>query len=55
MSQSLVDLMEASWITLLRHDQVEFMNSSTATVAPSDIANDLKNAFKVGGGCIPGL
>ena len=53
--QSLVDLMETSWINPLRHDQVEFINLSTATVAPSDIAKDLIKAFKVGGGCIPGL
>ena len=50
--QSLVDLMETSWINPLRHDQVEFTSLSTATVAPSDIANDLLKAFKVGGSCV---
>ena len=42
--------METSRINPLRHDQVKFINLSTATVAPSD---DLLKAFKVGGGCIP--
>ena len=53
--QSLVDFMETSWINPLRHDQIEFINLSTATVAPSDIANDLLKPFKIGRGCIPGL
>ena len=53
--QSLVDLMETSWINPLRYDQVEFINLSTVTVAPSDFANDLVDAFKVGERCILGL
>ena len=35
--QSLVDLMETSWINPLRHDQVEFIYLPTATVALSDV------------------
>jgi len=46
--QSLVDLMENSWLDPLSPDQAQFVSLSTATVAPPDVANDLLAARTVG-------
>ena len=46
--QSLVDVMENSWLDPLIPDQAQFVSLSTATVAPPDVANDLLTARTVG-------
>ena len=46
--QSLLDLMDASWINPLSHDQTEFVSLSTATFAPPDVAKDPIEAYSIG-------
>jgi len=46
--ESLIDLMESSWLNPLSPDNVEFVSLSTATVASPEIANDLLTAHTVG-------
>jgi len=46
--QSLVDLLETSWLNPLSADAPEFVSISSATVAPPDVAHDLLMAHNVG-------
>ena len=46
--QSLVNLMEDSWINPFRSDQDSLVNLATAAMAPTEIASDLMKASKVG-------
>ena len=46
--QSLVNLMEDSWINPFRSDQDSLMSLATAAMPPMEIAHDLMNASKVG-------
>jgi len=46
--ESLIDLMESSWLNPRSPEYVEFVSLSTATVAPPEIANDLLTAHTVG-------
>ena len=46
--QSLVNLMEDSWINPFRSDQDSLVSLATAAMPPAEIAHDLMNASKVG-------
>ena len=46
--QSLVNLMEDSWINPFRSDQDSLVSLATAAMPPMEIAHDLMNASKVG-------
>ena len=46
--QSLVNLMEDSWINPFRSDQDSLVSLATAAMPPTEIAHDLMNASKVG-------
>ena len=46
--QSLVNLMEDSWINPFRTDQDSLVSLATAAMSPMEIAHDLMNASKVG-------
>ena len=46
--QSLVNLMEDSWINPFRSDQDSLVSLATADMPPMEIAHDLMNASKVG-------
>ena len=46
--QSLVNLMEDSWINPFRSDQDSLVSLATAAIPPMEIAHDLMNASKVG-------
>ena len=46
--QSLVNLMEDSWINPFRSDQDSLVSLATAAMPPMEIAHDLVNASKVG-------
>ena len=46
--QSLIDLLQNSWINPFRQDQDALVNIATGTQAPDDVTNDLLNAKKTG-------
>ena len=46
--QSLVDLMENSWLNPVYHETSELLSLSTGVVAPTDVARDILTAYKVG-------
>ena len=46
--QSLVNLMEDSWINPFRSDQDSLVSLATAAMPPMEIAHDLMNASNVG-------
>ena len=46
--QSLVQLMETSWLNPFKIENDEFVSLSSPTVAPSDIAKDLLDAHRFG-------
>ncbi len=46
--QSLVQLMETSWLNPFNRDQVQLVSLSTATTAPPDVAKDLLDAHRIG-------
>ena len=46
--QSLVNLMDASWINPFRVDQDTLVHLATAAVAPADVVHDLMNTQKIG-------
>lgn len=46
--QSLLALMETSWMPPLSPDQAQFVSFLTATVAPPEVDNDPRNAHKMG-------
>ena len=46
--QSVVNLMENSWINPFRSDQDSLVSLATAAIPPMEIAHDLMNASKVG-------
>lgn len=47
-TQSLVQLMEASWLNPFNSDQGDLVSLSTAAAAPPDVAKDLLEAHKIG-------
>ena len=49
--QSLVLIMERSWLDPFNPPQGELVSLSTATVAPSDVTHDLMDARKIGEKC----
>ena len=46
--QSLVNLMEDSWMNPFREDQNSLVNIATGAITSVEIASDLMNAYKVG-------
>ena len=46
--ESLVDLMENSWLNPICPEDAEIVSLSTGTVDPTDVAKDLRGAHQLG-------